>query len=84
MPMDTYSQIVIENYCMTHKMQKTTFLRKMLKYAENMEMPDDAEMMRLAKYIEQERDDELREALKRVPVSVTEQMQHSSQIPDVK
>ena len=45
-------------------MQKTTFLRKMLKYAENMEMPDDAEMIRLAKYIEQERDEELREALK--------------------
>ena len=64
MPMDTYSQIVIENYCMTHKTKKATFLRKMLKYAENMEMPDDAEMMRLAKYIEQERDEELREALK--------------------
>ena len=53
-----------ENYCMTHKTQKATFLRKMLKYTDNMEMPDDAEMMRLAKYIEQERDEELREALK--------------------
>ena len=63
MPMDTYSQIVIENYCMTHKTKKATFLRKMLKYAENMEMPDDAEMMRLAKYIEQESDEELHEAL---------------------
>lgn len=61
--MDTYSQIVIENYCMTHKTKKASFFRKMLKYAENMDMPDDAEMMRLAKYIEQERDEELREAL---------------------
>ena len=62
--MDTYSQIVIENYCMTHKTKKASFFRKMLKYAENMDMPDDVEMMRLAKYIEQERDEELREALK--------------------
>jgi len=61
--MDTYSQIVIENYCMTHKTKKATFLRKMLEYAENMDMPDDAEMMLLAKYIEQERDEELHEAL---------------------
>ena len=36
----------------------------MLKYAENIDIPNDAEMLRLAKYIEQERDDELREALK--------------------
>ena len=62
--MDMYSQIVIENYCSTHKTQKASFLRKMLKYAEYMDMPDDVEMLRLAKLIEQERDDELREALK--------------------
>ncbi len=62
--MDMYSQIVIENYCSTHKTQKASFLRKMLKCAEYMDIPDDAEMLRLAKYIEQERDDELREALK--------------------
>lgn len=43
---------------------KASFLRKMLKCAENMDMPNDAEMLRLANYIEQERDDELREALK--------------------
>ena len=62
--MDMYSQIVIENYCSTHKTQKASFLRKMLKCAENMDMPNDAEMLRLTKYIEQECDDELREALK--------------------
>ena len=40
----------------------------MLKCAEYMDIPDDAEMLRLAKYIEQERDDELREALKDLDV----------------
>ena len=59
--MDMYSQIVIENYCSTHKTQKASFLRKMLKCAEHMDIPDDAEMLRLAKYVERERDDELRE-----------------------
>lgn len=59
-----YSQIVIENYCSTHKTQKASFLRKMLKYAENMDIPNDAEMLRLAKCIEQKCDDELHEALK--------------------
>ena len=62
--MDEYSRIVIENYCFSHDTPKSKFPNKMVKMSETAKIPSDADMNRLSRYIEQENDEELLEALK--------------------
>lgn len=63
--MREYSRILIEQYCMTHrKTKKSKFLWDLVDLSYNMERePEEWEALQLERYINQERNPELREAL---------------------
>ncbi len=63
--MDEYSRIVIEKYCMTHrKTKKSKFLWDLLELSYNLECePEEWEALQLERYINQEKNPELQEAL---------------------
>jgi hypothetical protein len=63
--MDEYSRIVIEKYCMTHrKTKKSKFLWDLLELSYNLECePEEWEALQLERYINQEKNPELHEAL---------------------
>ena len=63
--MREYSRILIEQYCMTHrKTKKSKFLWDLVDLSYNMECePEEWEALQLERYINQERNPELREAL---------------------
>lgn len=63
--MQEYSRLLIEQYCMTHrKKKKSQFLWDLVELSYNMECePEEWEALQLERYINQERNPELREAL---------------------
>ncbi len=63
--MQEYSRILIEQYCMTHKnTKKSKFLWDLVDLSYTMECePEEWEALQLERYINQERNPELREAL---------------------
>lgn len=63
--MREYSRILIEQYCMTHrKTKKSKFLWDLVDLSYNMECePEEWEALQLERYINLERNPELREAL---------------------
>ena len=63
--MQEYSRMLIEQYCMTHrKTKKGQFLWNLVELSYNMECePEEWEALQLERYINQERNPELREAL---------------------
>ena len=63
--MQEYSRMLIEQYCMTHrKTKKSRFLWDLVELSYNMECePEEWEALQLERYINQERNPELREAL---------------------
>ena len=63
--MREYSRILIEQYCMTHrKTKKSKFLCDLVDLSYNMECePEEWEALQLERYINLERNPELREAL---------------------
>ncbi len=60
-----YSRILIEQYCITHrKTKKSSFLWDLVELSYDMECePEEWEALQLERYINQERNPELREAL---------------------
>ncbi|MDI9469081.1 MAG: hypothetical protein QM296_02625 [Bacillota bacterium] len=63
--MKEYSRIVIENYCRTHnRSKKSAFLLNLVDLSYTLDRePEDWEALRLAQYIDREKDPELKEAL---------------------
>lgn len=63
--MQEYSRILIEQYCRTHKStKKSKFLWVLVELSYDMECePEEWEALQLERYINQERNPELREAL---------------------
>ncbi|MBP3199606.1 MAG: hypothetical protein J6N21_21770 [Butyrivibrio sp.] len=63
--MQEYSRILIEQYCMTHRnTKKSKFLWNLVDLSYSMECePEEWEALQLERYINQERNPELREAL---------------------
>jgi hypothetical protein len=63
--MQEYSRILIEQYCRTHKStKKSNFLWDLVELSYDMECePEEWEALQLERYINQERNPELREAL---------------------
>ena len=63
--MEEYSRILIEDYCMEHgDTKKSKFLGKMVRLSYDVACePTDSDAMQLEKYISQEKDPELKEAL---------------------
>ena len=63
--MQEYSRIIIEQYCMTHrKTKKSKFVWDLVDLSYNMECePEEWEALQLERYINLERNPELREAL---------------------
>lgn len=63
--MNEYSRILIEEYCRTHpKTEKAKFLWELLELSYTMECePEDWEGIQLERYIAQEKNPELKEAL---------------------
>ena len=63
--MSEYSRILIEEYCMTHKKtKKSSFLWDLVQLSYSVDCePSDWEAIQLEKYIESEKNPELREAL---------------------
>lgn len=63
--MQEYSRMLIKQYCMTHrKTKKSQFLWDLVELSYNMECePEEWEALQLERYINQERNPELREAL---------------------
>ena len=63
--MQEYSRILIEQYCMTHRItKKSKFLRNLVERSYTMECePEEREALQLERYINQEQNPELRKAL---------------------
>ena len=63
--MQEYSRMLIEQYCMTHRnTKKSKFLWDLVELSYDMECePEEWEALQLERYINQERNPELREAL---------------------
>lgn len=63
--MNEYSRIIIEEYCLTHKKtKKAAFLWDLLELSYTMECePEDWEGIQLERYIAQEKNADLKEAL---------------------
>ena len=63
--MQEYSRILIEQYCMTHKnTKKSKFLWDLIDLSYTMECePEEWEALQLERYVNQERNPELREAI---------------------
>ncbi|WP_033151969.1 hypothetical protein [Pseudobutyrivibrio ruminis] len=63
--MEEYSRILIEQYCMTHtSTKKSKFLQELVELSYDVECePEEKAALQLEAYINQEKDEELREAL---------------------
>ena len=63
--MEEYSRILIEQYCMTHtSTKKSKFLQELVELSYDVECePEEKVALQLEAYINQEKDEELREAL---------------------